>query len=217
MKLTGRMLFVVLMFWTLGGAALAQEAERPAKEGERLAVFLADGSPALLFQVNELTLQQWNGGIGMMFSASESVHWRVAFSPRFSESVSKSTYNSSSSQPYEYTATTSGVSVSFGPMWVLYRKGEFCFTAGPELTYVYLREKYQASSNSESRENHTFGLYGSFGAGYALTDGLMMQAEYVLGIGYGSGSHEENPRSLVTDYNSWSLSSSARLGLLVRL
>lgn len=217
MKFTGRMLFVVLLCWTLGGAALAQEAERPAKDGKRLAVFLADGSPALLFQVNEMTLRQWNGGIGMMFSASESLHWRVAFSPRFSESVSKSTYNSSISQPYENTTTTSGVSISFGPMWVLYRKGEFCFTAGQEFTYVYQREKHQVSSNSLSRENHNFGLSGSFGAGYALTDGLLMQAEYLLGIGYGSSSQEENPRSLVTDFNNWSLASSARLGLLVRL
>lgn len=217
MRFTCRLLTVVLLCWTLGAAALAQEAERPAQEGEKLAGFLADGSPALLFQVNELTLQQWNGGIGMMFSASESVHWRVAFSPRFSESVSKLTDTSRFSGPYEDTRTTSGVSVSFGPMWVLYRKGEFCFTAGPEFTYMYLREKYQGSYNSESWENHNFRLNGSFGAGYALTDGLLMHAEYVLGIGYGSGSHEEYPRSHVTDSNSWGLASSARLGLIVRL
>lgn len=216
MKFTGRMLFVLLMCGTLGGAALAQQAERPAKEGEKLAVFLADGSPALLFQVNELTLQQWNGGIGMMFSASESMHWRVAFSPRFSESVSKMTDTSIISQPYENSTTTSGVGVSFGPMWVLYRKGEFCFTAGPAFTYMYLRQKFQGS-NSQSREDHIFGLNGSFGAGYALTDGLLMQAEYVLGIGYGSSSQEEKPRSRVTDFDNWSLASSARLSLLVRL
>jgi hypothetical protein len=210
MRTTGRMLAVLLLCWAIGDVSLAQE-------GEKLETFLADGSPALLFQIDGLTLQSWYGGIGMMFSASERVHWRVAFSPRFSESVSKSSDTAMSSQPYENTKTTSGVSVFFGPMWVLYRKGEFCFTAGPEFIYEYQMQKYQWTSSSESYENHTFGLNGSFGAGYALTDGLLMHAEYVLKIGYDSGTTKESRRSDETESDSWYLASSARLGLLVRL
>ncbi len=203
--------FVLIAVFMIVPAALH------AQEGEKLETFLADGSPALLFQINELTLQQWNGGIGMMFSASEHVHWRVAFSPSFSESVSKLSDTAMYSPPYENTTTTSGVSVFFGPMWVLYRREEFCFTAGPEFSYAYQMRKYQGTSSSESNEYHTFGLNGSFGAGYALTDGLLMHAEYVLGIGYGNGTTKESRRSGEMESDSWSLASSARLGLLVRL
>ena len=102
-------------------------------------------------------------------------------------------------------------------MWVLYRKGEFCFTAGPGFSYMYQMQKNQWTSSSESYENHTFGFNGSFGAGYALTDGLMMHAEYVLGIDYSSGNTKEAHRSAEMESDSWSLASSARLGLLVRL
>ncbi|MBE0643688.1 MAG: hypothetical protein IH600_06375 [Bacteroidetes bacterium] len=212
---TGRLFIIVTLFILFSSGLHAQE-------GENLNAFLADDSPALMFQVSDLSLQSWNGGVGMMFSASEDVHWRFSLSPKFSGSD-----NSSSDTVYgpsEDNSTRLGVGISGGRFCVLYRKGSLCITAGPEVGYVYTNE-----SRKQSRRNiiqsetttgtHLLSLSGTFGAGYALSTTVMLHAEYLLGASY-SFSSSDNTQAygvVAVERSDWSLASSARLGLMIRL
>lgn len=207
----GRWMLLASLFLILTNGVRAQE-------GVRLKSFLADDSPALLFQINQLSLERWNGGVGMMFSASENLHWRFSISPKISNSG-----NTTSDTAYgELTNSTSrtGISVTGGPMWVLYRNGEFCFTAGGELSYSYehLNEERGVGELSPSTTASNYiGFSANFGAGFVPAEGLLLHAEYLLGGQYGFSSNSTEGTTRTHETTSLWVGVSARLTLIVRL
>ncbi len=210
---TGRWLLIVSLLMLLPAAAHAQEEEN-------LKAFLADDSPALLFQVSELSLQSWNGGVGMMFSVSEDMHWRFSLAPKFSGSV-----NSSSDTIYgppEENRTTLGVGIAGGPIWVLYRRRNFCVTAGPEFGYEFRTEDHESIRRGTvqgdwTTTSHILSLRGAFGAGFALSPSIALHAEYLFGGAYQFDESENRLQYGTSELSSWSLMTSARLGLIIRL
>jgi hypothetical protein len=192
-----------------------------AQDGENLKGFLADDSPALLFELNQLTLTNWNGGVGMMFSASEDLHWRFSISPRVSGRMDKS--SDSTIRTHEGNYSTVGMYIGGGPVWVLYRKGDFCFTAGTGISYgiTHMTSEYlEPNSPTEERSStaHSIGLNGTFGAGFAVSRVLMLHAEYLFSGSYRYSSDKNQFRNRETERTEWSLGTTlARLGLIIRL
>lgn len=215
MKVAGRMLFVVLLCWMLGAAALAQEAERPAQEGERLAVFLADGSPALLFGIYDLSLSTWQGGIGVLVSSSESFHWRFSLRPLLrSEETDRPDTSFRARSSHQ-----SSLMVTLAPFWVLSRSRSLAITAGPSLGYTYATEEQRSEGSSLQPESvstfhgHAFSLGADFGVLYAPMESLGLHVEYSPRGSYATSLME--PRA--TTVSRWDFSSSAAFSLLIRI
>ncbi|MBR9976329.1 MAG: hypothetical protein KFF77_12155 [Bacteroidetes bacterium] len=216
-----RVLIAAVLFVSLSGLALAQE-------GKDLDAFLGDDSPALLFQVDQLSLGNWNGGIGMMFSSGSTMHWRFALHPRFSDSGSDLTDSLGTNVDDESSAYGMGISIS--PFWVVSKTTDFFITAGVTGFYRYTsestinRRRYNPPYIERNFNEQYFSIGGNMGVGWAVSSAIALHGEYHLGVGARVTSTEElvGTEGGMLNKSEWtsdgiSLGYSATLSLLVRL
>ncbi len=209
---SGRWLLIVSLLVVLAVGARAQE-------DENLKAFLADDSPALLFQVSDLSLQSWNGGVGMMFSASESFHWRIALSPNYITSTSTSTDTAARGS----SGSVLSMHLTLAPMWVLSTMGDLALTGGPSVGYGYDRSveereaSWRYSASKSTRDDHFVSAGGTIGALYALTPAIAMQAEYQVDMRYSLTTSEDSRSPHLDELSQWKIITFGRLSLLIRL
>lgn len=216
-----RVLIAAVLFVSLSGLAQAQE-------GKDLDAFLADDSPALLFGLSQLSLQNWDGGIGIMCSADEDFHWRLAFFPRFGDTGGEFTDSLGTS---DGSSTGSyGLGLSVAPFWVLSKQGDFFVSGGVRAYIGYSRSHNESpwrGSNWYQEATRTYlsaSVGGNFGVAWVITPSVALHGEYLLGLGYQSESGNEKRGPDINllqemDYSSYSLhlSYGASLSLMVRL
>ena len=212
MGTTNRLFIAAVLFVTLSGLSLAQE-------GEDLSAFLKDDAPALLFGVYDVSLTTWQGGIGVMLSPMENFHWRFSFSPRVEsyESTPSDTSN------LDVSNDNTILRVTAAPFWVLSQSGRTAFTAGPSLAYSYgiLNQWWEGNwrrpEAEATRTTHSITIGANFGVLYALTDAIVLHAEYVLQGAYSMEQNEYSNELQNADVNTWNLSTYAAFSMAIRL
>lgn len=159
-----------------------------AQQASALEGFLGDGAPAILFEVNSLSLDDYSGGLGIWYSVSENFHWTFVLSPSL---------NGTNNEHRELgdLSTRKFSSYSLGltaaPFWILDSDGDLCLTAGPLLSYAIGLWKYEEAFTSPEElyesetTEHSLTIGAQAGAGYALTPSLLLHLQYRL---YGLGS-----------------------------
>lgn len=159
-----------------------------SQQASALDGFLGDGAPAILFEVNSLSLDDYSGGLGIWYSISETFHWTFVLSP----SLNGTNYEQRGLNDLS-TTKFSGYSLGLtaAPFWILDTDGDFCLTAGPLLSYAIGLSKHEGTFTPpretydiETTE-HSLTIGAQAGAGYALTPSLLLHLQYRL---YGLGS-----------------------------
>ena len=150
--------------------------------------FLGDGAPAILFEVNSLSLDDYSGGLGIWYSVSENFHWTFVLSPAL-------TRGENHDRGVEDVNTTKfswyRLGLTAAPLWVLDTDDDFCLTSGPLLSYAIGLWKYEEAFTSPEElyesetTEHSLTIGAQAGAGYALTPSLLLHLQYRL---YGLGS-----------------------------
>lgn len=206
-----RVLIAAALFVSLSGLALAQE-------GKDLDAFLEDDSPALLFGIYDVSLRNWQGGIGMMFSSAEDFHWRFSFSPNVASDEVDPPDTSQLAQSSDFTS----VGVTAAPFWVLSTSERMALTGGPSLGYRYEVQKWWMEGNWRRPETentsteHSISVGADFGVLYALTDAIAVHAEYRLQWNY-TINRQEDYSQVEKDRTQWNLFSFAAFSMVIRL
>ncbi len=158
----------------LSARAGAQEAPSALEH------YLGNDRPALLFEATTLSINDIQGGIGVLFSPSSTFHIPVVIVPIVTRDNRRSIDQYENGEIISGDVKSTGIDIGIiaAPYWVLTTEEEFCFTAGPLLGYSILYSSREASafsdkngfhyfSNDEGIYNHRLQIGFTAGAGYA--------------------------------------------------
>jgi hypothetical protein len=165
---------LVVLFLLLPHDAAAQQAS--ALDG-----FLGDPTPALLFEVTSLSLEKFSGGIGIWYSVSENFHWSFVLSPSL---IRRNNEQRDLDESYTSTSSSYRLELTAAPIWILDTDGDFCFTAGPVLSYSlgWWTDEYATTPPGKvslrQGTDHSITTGVQVGAGYALTPSLLLHLQY---------------------------------------
>ncbi len=203
---------VVVLFLLFPHNAAAQQAS--ALDG-----FLGDPAPALLFEVKSLSLETFSGGIGIWYSVSENFHWSFVLSPSFGRQNNE---QRDLDELYTSTSISYRLELTAAPIWILDTDGDFCFTAGPLLSYAIAWGKKEDAVTPPGEvyqyqgTDHSITTGVQAGAGYALTPSLLLHLQYRVfargGWRSASDTYSQSSRS-----EDWFFDSIGLLSLGVRL
>jgi hypothetical protein len=166
----------------LSGSAAAQKCDSTC------GAFFSKPGPMLLFEVKELSLAAYEGGIGVGWVFSPRILGR--FSVGFS---SHSTKNAGDSYPIETEVMNSyTINVGIAPAYILLHEKPGLLFCGPLLRYYRMDKKTtherrdSATASLTWAENHEWSLTaGAFlGVGITVTESILLTCEYRAEIAF---------------------------------
>lgn len=199
-------------------------AQGSIDEDSHLGGFMRRQAPALLFSVNQLDLEAYGGGIGVMLPGSERMQWRIAFTPDFMTDAQEWFDEDTLLSSRESSGMQLGFSVA--PLWLLHSFDEVAATLSPSLGYSYHHQtwdetRYEGGQVIQvadgSLDRHYLRAGVSLGAGVALSPAIFLLGEYHLGAIYEMSSSESNPSDRFEERDRLTVSSATTLTLAVRL
>jgi hypothetical protein len=159
---------------------------------DRALPFFRSPRVALLFHVNGLNLSTYEGGVGIGFRQSDDFYWRASIGIAADHSSYEREKTPASGRSETSTQSSISPSLSVSPMVLLYQDDPAILFISPCLGVGYSR--YHATSTntdslgttSSDNTNEKFSLFAGcgLGGGIAITNRIVVTAEYRVTVGY---------------------------------
>ena len=154
-----------------------------AQELSSTEIFLSSRKPALLFEIRDFGLDQYEGGIGMALSGPDQLLWRFSVRGSYNNQTS---FESNEHRTRENDRTNWTLGAVFTPTWIIPLDERFVVNLGPSFGYQYgsnvNNSQYMEDGVSTvyRQSNHFNNLLVGVNAGVGITISgrILLLAEY---------------------------------------